>query len=371
MRIEQVDVFPLEYPFYGYFKFIGPRSVRAAILIKVTAEDGTIGWGQSVPVHTWSFESLEASLPTLRHYFIPAILGRDALDMPVLQSALDGALAASFSTPMPITRAGLELALSDLQGKLTGRSLGAMWGRPVGETITLSWTVNVPTLDRLEAEVETGWNRGYRNFNLKVGSGDPAFDVELVRQVRRLAPNGFLWADGNCGYDVAGALEIAPRLADAGVEVLESPLPANRISGYQALHRQGALPISMDEGVISPVDVDEFIRLGMLDGLTIKVSRAGGLESSRQQIERVLDAGLFWLGSGLSDPDLSLAASLALFSAYGLEKPAALNGPQFQRDSVLVEPICVTGDQARVPRGPGLGVAVDERKIAPLLARDA
>ena len=242
MRIERVDVFPLEYPFYGYFKFIGPRAVRPAILVKITAEDGTVGWGQSVPVHTWSFETVETSLAVLRHYFIPAILGLDALDMPALQRALDAALAASFSTPMPITRAGLDLALHDLNGKLTGRSVCQMWGRTAGESVTLSWTINVPTLDTLEAEVAAGWNRGYRNFNVKVGSGDPAFDVELVRQVRRLAPDGFLWADGNCGYDVPTALEIAPRLADAGVQVLESPLPANRISGYQALHRQGRCP---------------------------------------------------------------------------------------------------------------------------------
>ena len=106
-------------------------------------------------------------------------------------------------------------------------------------------------------------------------------------------------------------------------------MPANQIRGYQALHRQGAVPIVMDEGVVSPVDAEEFISLGMLDGLAIKISRAGGLESSRQQIRGVLDAGLFWLGSGLTDPDLSWTASLALFAAYGLEKPAALNGPQF------------------------------------------
>lgn len=368
MRIDRVDVFPLEYPFYGYFKFIGPRAVRPAILVKVTTEDGTVGWGQSLPVHTWSFETVETSLAVLRHYFIPAILGLDALDMPEVQRVLDAALAASFSTPMPITRAGLDLALHDLNGKLTGRSVCQMWGRTAGESVRLSWTINVPTLQTLEAEVAAGWNRGYRNFNVKVGSGDPAFDLELVQQVRRLAPDGFLWADGNCGYDVPTALGIAPRLADAGVAVLESPLPANRISGYQALHRQGALPISMDEGVISPVDVDEFIRLGMLDGLTIKISRAGGLESARRQIERVLDAGLFWLGSGLSDPDLSLAASLALFAAYGLEKPAALNGPQYQRDSILVEPIRIQGDLARVPRGLGLGVEVDETRIGRLMA---
>jgi muconate cycloisomerase len=60
---------------------------------------------------------------------------------------------------------------------------------------------------------------------------------------------------------------------------------------------------------------------------------------------------------------------LALFAAYGLEKPAALNGPQYQRDSILVEPISVDGDRAQAPSGPGLGVEVDERKIDRLLAR--
>jgi muconate cycloisomerase len=105
----------------------------------------------------------------------------------------------------------------------------------------------------------------------------------------------------------------------------------------------------------------------MMDGLTVKVSRAGGLESARRQIERALDAGLFWLGSGLSDPDFSLAASLALFASYGLAKPAALNGPQFQRDSILRTPIAVHGDRAEVPSGPGLGCEVDEAQLAALV----
>ena len=98
------------------------------------------------------------------------------------------------------------------------------------------------------------------------------------------------------------------------------PLRPNRISGYQALKRQAALPITMDEGLVSPVEVEEFIRLGMIDGVTIKPSRAGGLASARRQIEIALDAGVFFLGSGLTDPDIALAASLALFGSYGLAR---------------------------------------------------
>ena len=61
-------------------------------------------------------------------------------------------------------------------------------------------------------------------------------------------------ADANGGYDPESALKVAPKLADAGVDVLEAPLKPNRISSYQALKKQGALPILMDEGVISNVE---------------------------------------------------------------------------------------------------------------------
>jgi L-alanine-DL-glutamate epimerase-like enolase superfamily enzyme len=149
--------------------------------------------------------------------------------------------------------------------------------------------------------------------------------------------------------------------------VLESPLRPNRISGYQALVRQGALPILMDEGVVSPVELIEFIRLQMLDGVAMKPSRCGGLASNKRQIEILLDAGLMWLGSGLMDPDISLAATLALYGAFGLDKPAALNGPQFLTADVLKQPLEIHGDQAHVPSGPGLGIDVDESRVSELM----
>jgi muconate cycloisomerase len=67
--------------------------------------------------------------------------------------------------------------------------------------------------------------------------------------------------------------------------------------------------------------------------------------------------------SGLTDPDLSLAASLLLFGAYGLSTPAALNGPQYLATSILRQPLVVEQDQIRVPTGFGLGVEVDEQAL--------
>jgi L-alanine-DL-glutamate epimerase-like enolase superfamily enzyme len=373
VMIDQIELFALRYPTAGHFKFFsGPHGSRgrAAVIVKLTADDGSVGWGQSVPVALWSYETLETATIVLRDYFAPALIGLDPLDLDACQTALDRALAGAFSTGMPIARAGLDLALHDLKGKLTGKSLAQLWDRESGQPLTLSWTINPRSLDEVEGLIEAGWSRGYRHFNIKVAP-DPKFDVELATMVRRHVPNGFLWADANGGYDPDTALAVAPKLADAGVEVLEAALKPNRLSGYQALKRQGALPILMDEGVVSPVELAEFIRLEMIDGVAMKPSRCGGLESARRQIELLEDRGLMWLGSGLTDPDISMAATLGLYGAYGLKKPAALNGPQFLTTDVLAKPLAVANGVAEIPQGPGLGIEVDEAKVEALVKQSA
>jgi muconate cycloisomerase len=70
-----------------------------------------------------------------------------------------------------------------------------------------------------------------------------------------------------------------------------------------------------------------------------------------------------FLGSGLTDPDVSLAASLVLYGAYGLRYPAALNGLQFLAGSWLKAPFRLEDGALRVPRGAGLGVEVDEERL--------
>ncbi len=369
VKIDRIEVFPVRYPTHGFFKFFsGPRGEPGlgVVIVKITASDGTIGWGQSVPTPKWAYESLETATVAIRRYFGPAMIGHDPTDIAGANQIMDRTIKPAFSTGMPITRAAIELGLHDLTGKLMGVSLSQLWNRPRGGPISLSWTINARTLDDVESLVEQGRQRGYRHFNIKVAP-DPKFDVALAKKVRALAPNAFLWADANGGYDPQTALEAAPKLADVGVDVLEAPIRPNRISGYQALRRQGALPILMDEGVVSPVELVEFIRLKMIDGVAMKPARCGGLMSNKRQIEIIQDAGLMWLGSGLTDPDISLAASLALYGAYGLDKPAALNGPQFLAADVLAKPLQIEDAVAQIPTGPGLGVDVDQDKVLALM----
>ncbi|HQO36229.1 MAG TPA: mandelate racemase, partial [bacterium] len=75
MKIERLEAFPVEYPTRGRFKFLeGPKGEplgRRTVLVKMTADDGSVGWGESVPSNKWSYETVESVTTTLRNYLAP------------------------------------------------------------------------------------------------------------------------------------------------------------------------------------------------------------------------------------------------------------------------------------------------------------
>jgi len=361
-RIARVEVGRFDYELVGEFKFF-KTGRRPTVLVRLTDENGVRGWGQSVPVESWTYETVESVETTLRHYLAPAVLGADPTDLADIHARMERAVRPSFSVGQPLCKAAIDLACYDLWGRQTNRSVSALLGGARTKTVRLSWTVQAPTLAGAEAALAQGSALGYRSYNVKVGYPQtPEYDRELVRKVREFSPDGFHWADANTSYSLDTALAMAPHLADAGFAALESPLPPNRIRDYQALRRQGALPILMDEGIVSPIEAAEFMALGMLDGIAMKVARCGGLWNAAQIVTRLEDDGLAVFASGLTDPDWSLAASVHLFARAGLERPAALNGPQYVAGRGTNDPeFRAVGDAIRVPAAPGLGIAPDDR----------
>lgn len=359
--IRSIEFAVVPYPTKAYFRFF-ENNERPTVVVRIRAgARGELeGWGQSVPSPVWSYESVDTVVATLKR-LAPALTGQNPTDIAGAHAIMNRLIAPSFSTGAPIAKAGIDLALHDLAGKLAGKSVPELWGLKPLERITISYTLNPQKLDDVEPMMAEGRKLGYRHFNIKVAP-DPKFDVEMAKLVRKNAPDCFLWADANGQYDVDTALAVAPKLRDAGVDVLEQPVAANRLRGFQALKKQGALPIILDEGVVHSVDLEEFIALGMCDGLAMKPARTAGLYDAKKQIEIVHKHGLMFLGSGLTDPDISLAATLQLYGAFQLKYPAALNGLQFLAGSLLKKPFALENGTLRVPTGPGLGFEVDEAK---------
>lgn len=370
-KIVKIEIGRFDYAVAGEFKFFKPgpegRVTRPSVLVRLADENGLEGWGQAVPVPTWTYETVESVLTTLEHHLAEVVLGRDPADFAGLHAAMNTAIRPAFSVGQPLCKAALDLACHDLVGKQRGVPVWMLFGAPAAarESLTLSWTVASPKMETAERQLTEGRARGYRNFNIKVGAPQSAdYDLELARKVRAFAPDSFLWADANTGYTPAEAWSIAPRLRDAGVDVFESPLPPTQIRGYQALKKQGALPILMDEGILAPEVSAEFIALDMMDGIAMKPARNAGLWPSVQIVNQLRERGLMVLGSGLTDPDFSLLAAVHLFAWGDIARPCALNGPQFLADSLFGDSFCPAADVFLLPTAPGLGFAPDDRAVA-------
>jgi len=125
------------------------------------------------------------------------------------------------------------------------------------------------------------------------------------------------------------------KYAELGVNVLEQPLPSDRIGLMRQLRTSCTLPLAIDEASVSPADFFEYASEGLVDYLVVKVTRSGGIWPSVAQLNIAEAAGLPFLVSGLTDGLLTKVAVCQVALAFGSNGPAALNGSQFIDESAL------------------------------------
>lgn len=371
LTIDRIETFAVELPTIRSFGVAGGAvatqgtpSVR--VLVKISA-DGVTGWGEATPIPAWTYETTESIVTTIDRYLAPAVLGRPCWDLDGVTRAFDRAINRGFSIGAPLAKAAVDIALHDLLGRALGVPVGVLWGQRRQETVELGWMVSGQSAGEVADRVAEGRELGYRAVKVKIGLHDERTDLDVVRSVREAAPDAPLWVDANQAYSASAALRVARELAELDVHAFEQPLPANDVAGLRRLRRDCVVPVALDESLRHPSDLATFVRLDAVDIAIAKVQRSGGLTLSRRLCALAQDSGVSLMGSGLTDSDLGLAASLHLFAAFGIETPVDLNGRQFV-DSVYAtgETVLISAGFANVPTGPGLGVEVDEQVVREL-----
>ena len=368
MKIERIEVLPVRLPLKQVLTLSRgvSRSIeegKQVVLVKMTADDGTVGWGEAGPSRRWSAETTHSCYTTTKHYLVPALLGRDPFDIAGLHAAMNTELAPGLDPGQPIAKAALDLAAHDLVCNKLGINLQSWLGAKGADRIELSWLVSAPDVEGVAASAQAGLKRGYRAFKVKVGH-DPRLDVERVRTVLELAKGCTVWPDANQGYTLDQALRAARGFEALGIELFEQPIPMAEFYGMKRLIGATSMTIALDEAAMGLPLVLDMIRHDAVEGLVIKVNKVGGIHYAHQLCELARSAGLRLIGSGLMDAPIGFAASVHLFAAFGIDYPCDLNGPQHIADDYLAEPLPMEGPFALVPQRPGIGIAMDELKVA-------
>ncbi|HEX7052304.1 MAG TPA: enolase C-terminal domain-like protein [Burkholderiales bacterium] len=374
MKIERIEVLPVRLPLKAVVTLSRgvSRTIdegKQLVLVKMTADDGTVGWGEAGPSRRWSAETVHSCCTSIQRYLAPVLVGRDPFDIAGLHAAMAGELAPGLDPGQPIAKAALDLAAHDLACRKLGIDLQSWLGAKAADRIALSWLVSATDVPGTAASVEQGLREGYRAFKVKVGH-EPRLDVERTRKVLELATNCTVWVDANQGYTLEAALQAARGFTKLGVQLFEQPIPMSDFYGMRKLVSASGMTIALDEAAMGLPVVIDLIRRDAVEGVVVKVNKTGGIHYARQLCDLARNAGLTLIGSGLMDAPIGFAASVHLFAAYGIDYPCDLNGPQHIAGDYLAEPLpmetTAEGRFALVPRKPGLGVVMDERKIAAL-----
>jgi len=185
----------------------------------------------------------------------------------------------------PSAIAAIDIALHDLIGKKTNLPLWKYWGLDPSKTPRTSFTIGIDTLEKVVAKIAEA--EKYPVLKIKVGG---AGDMDVMREVRKLAPKKILRVDANCGWSVKEAIAKAKILEKLGVEFIEQPLPPGNNAAFKKIKNAIGLPLMTDESSLVPEDVPPL--RGCVDGINIKLVKCGGLREGLKMVHAARACGL-------------------------------------------------------------------------------
>ena len=256
-------------------------------------------------------------------------------------------ILAALPPGSPAARAAIDIALHDLIGRKLGVPLYRFFGLEPTRAPQTSFTIGLGSV----AEVQEQTRKAAASFSiikLKLDA-DEAGCLTLARAVRAVT-DARLVVDANCAWSVDQALRLIPALADLGVEWVEQPLAEEDLEGLRRVHRASPLPIFADEPVRTARNIPPLA--GCVDGVNIKVMKAGGLREALRMIAVARAHDLQVMLGCMIETSAGITASAHLAP---LVDWADLDGNL----TVVNDPFAgVRVEQGRLilPSGPGLGV---------------
>lgn len=321
----------------------GTSTSRTNVLVRL---DGGYGEGALPPYYPYLMEDV---LAYLRNVDVDAIL-REA------PWALEQQIDRLPPGPAP-ARAALDLALHDRWARYHGQPLYRLLGVDADNAPPSSVTLSIPEdLDAFREEIRR--YDGWPVLKLKLGGRTTDEDEAIVRTARE-ETDAQLCVDANSAWSLDEATRLLPRLSDYDLLFVEQPLRQQQAEAWHELRRRlpaDVPPIFADERIQTAQDVIDL--LGAIDGINVKLTKAGGLRGTRQLISlaRSLDLGVM-LGCMIeSAVAVTAAAHLAPLVDYAdLDGPLHLAADPFQG-------LTLDCGRITVPNEPGLGVTPSEPK---------
>ncbi len=353
-RLDEVELDLVE-PFETSF---GVEKKRRFLVLRLESTDGLEGFGECVAAvdPLYSSESIASARAMLTGRFLPNLLATPEVTPERFRAA-----ATQFRGNR-MAKATVEAALIDLAARSRGWSVSRFLGgrrRRVEVGVSVGIQPSVAALVRRVGEYRAA---GYRRVKLKVR---PGWDADPVRAVRRAYPDLELWVDANQAYPPSAGERIRRWAVANGVAQVEQPFPERAIRAHALLARRAPFRVCLDESVVDESSLEDALTARAISSLNVKAGRVGGLLAGRALALRAARARVpSWVG-GMLESGIGRAHNVHLASLTEMTLPGDISASDRYYLEDLVDPPFVLGpgSSLEVPRGPGIGVEVSERRL--------
>lgn len=348
---------------------VATMQTQTLVLVKVTTEDGYIGWGEATTIGGLGYgdESPESVKTNIETYFAPFLKSLKALNLAQTLKQIKRQINGN-----RFAKCAIQTALLDIQAQQLGVAVSELLGGRLRDSVPVLWVLASGDTDKdiTEAQKMIATKR-HNIFKLKIGSRAVEEDVEHVLAIKKaLGSEVSIRVDVNRAWSELEAIKGIQLLQDGGIDLIEQPCAIDNIDAMQRLTRKFDIAIMADESLMGPNSAYQLAKRNAASVFAVKVAQSGGLIEACEVNKIAQVAGIDLYGGTMLEGSVGTIASAHAFStfehlAYGTE----LFGPLLLTEEILKTPLHYQNFELTVPNTPGLGIELDEDKIDQLRRR--
>ncbi|WP_166267972.1 mandelate racemase/muconate lactonizing enzyme family protein [Marinobacter caseinilyticus] len=287
MRIVGLDVYAAELPYVGQaYAFAGGRSYHlfTSTVVVVRTDAGLEGYGEICPCGPSYMPAFAGGVVPCLRELAPAILGEDPRHTARLMMKMDQVLNGQ-----AYAKAAIDIACWDLLGKASGLPVHVLLGGLLTATLPLHRVVPLAAPQDTLQVVAAHRRNGFRHFQIKLGQTEEQ-DIELLRTLAPAFQAGEVWmGDANGAWRRDQAVAISRAVADIDLYLEQ---PCRTYEECLSVRQRVAHPVKLDECLNNLGDVQRALRDDAMDAMALKVSKFGGLTTSRLIRDLCVSAGV-------------------------------------------------------------------------------
>ena len=370
MKIKNVEVFPLEFPLeYPSQDATGVWDNWSTVIVKVTAEDGTAGYGEVGPLHGGGLPAvtglIESRLKRL-------VIGEDCFQREKLFEKMVGRGTSAYALG-PVgaavsAAAGIDIALWDLAGKLLDTPVYNLLGGLVHEKIPayasgfFGIKGRALTAEECGEEAKQYRDQGFRGVKMKIGFGysQDMANLEAVRKA--LGPDLGIMVDANQCFDYPDLMGHIDGYKAFDLTFIEEPLRINDLYNMANLAVNAGVPIAAGENYYGKYQFRDVLEHHAVNIIQPDIIHAGGITETKKIAAMAMSYDIPLCPHIHASVAVSAAVQMLGSCSGALAAEYITSGGSYDlRCRLCPDSYMVEDGYIPVPDAPGLGIEVDER----------